>query len=330
MGCSESIQSGAYINVHLRKATVRDWDIEAGRIHRAVKSFRVNGEDIITLLAHYKNRGRQRIRASYKKVYEEDLLSVLEDELSIGYKEAAQALLYRPEVYDSKSLHEAIKDNDNDTLTEIICSRKAYEIEKIKEEYEDEFCHSLEHDLLGIDDKDLCELLIKFCTVNIDGERSKADRVVAQERAIRLQSYGDLVELLCEPLGRNQLKATFEEFETLYFQTMDRYIDNEYKDKSVDFQKALKAYVCCTISPPTFFSMAMTKALDKLSRHKDLLRIVVTRSETDLYYIMKEFLSSNSIQLTKAISKKLMRWYVQPLKIILEIRGQYKESAIRM
>lgn len=55
----------------MRKATVRDWDIEAGRIHRAVKSFRISGDDIITLLAHFKNRGRQRIRAAYKKVYEE-------------------------------------------------------------------------------------------------------------------------------------------------------------------------------------------------------------------------------------------------------------------
>lgn len=105
-----------------------------------------------------------------------------------------------------------------------------------------EFRNSLEQDLSTIEDRDLSEVLIMFCTVNVDGERSKADRLAAQERAIRLQCYGDLVELLCEPLGRNQLRATFEEFETLYFQTMDVYIDSKYKNKSVDYQKALKAY----------------------------------------------------------------------------------------
>lgn len=105
-----------------------------------------------------------------------------------------------------------------------------------------EFTCSLENDLLSIQDKDLRELLIKFCTINIEGVRSKADRIAAQERAIRLHSYGDLVELLCEPLGRNQLKATFEELETLYFKPIDVYIDNQYKGKSVDFRRALKAY----------------------------------------------------------------------------------------
>jgi hypothetical protein len=163
----------------------------------------------------------------------------------------------------------------------------------------------------------LREVLIKFCTIQREGVRSKADRIVAQERAIRLHSYGDLVELLCEPLGRNQLKATFEELETLYFKPMDVYIDNQYKAKSVDFRRALKAYgemeegvrrkyfegdyyispgcrgnlvkilkfsfslylVACTISPPSFFCMELNKALEKNSRSKKVLRIVVTRSE---------------------------------------------------
>ena len=105
-----------------------------------------------------------------------------------------------------------------------------------------EYNCSLEKDLLDIKNKDLQDVLIKFCTINRDGVRSKADKLVAQERAIRLHSYGDLVDLLCEPLGRNQLKATFEELETLYFKPIDVYIDNEYKNKSVDFKKALKAY----------------------------------------------------------------------------------------
>lgn len=66
-----------------------------------------------------------------------DLISVLESELSLGYQEAATALLYRPEVYDAKSLHQAIEDHENDTLIEIICSRKEVAIESIREAYEE-------------------------------------------------------------------------------------------------------------------------------------------------------------------------------------------------
>jgi hypothetical protein len=58
----------------------------------------------------------------------------------LGYQEAASALLYKPEVYDAKSLHQAIEDHENDTLIEIICSRKALAIEKIREVYKEGWC----------------------------------------------------------------------------------------------------------------------------------------------------------------------------------------------
>ncbi|XP_031572191.1 annexin A13-like [Actinia tenebrosa] len=330
MGCSESIQREVFVTRSHRKQTILNWDLESARLHKIVNAIGTDENAVIQILATFKCSERQRIILAYKKTYGKDLISVLESELSLGYQEAATALLYRPEVYDAKSLHQAIEDHENDTLIEIICSRKTLAIEMIREAYQEEFTCSLENDLLSIQDQDLRELLIKFCTINTEGVRSKADRTAAQERAIRLHSYGDLVELLCEPLGRNQLKATFEELETLYMKPIDVYIDNQYKGKSLDFRRALKAYVACTISPPAFFCKELNKALEKNSRSKKVLRIVITRSETDLYYIIREYLSCYSIQLTKAIQKKCLPHYTHPLKIILAIRGQYQESAVRM
>ena len=49
--------------------------------------------------------------------------------------------------------------------------------------------------------------------------------------------------------------------------------------------------------------------------------------QIDLYYIKKEFLSLYSRQLHDEIDKQCSYEYAKLLKVILEMRGQYSESA---
>ncbi|XP_078349458.1 annexin A13-like isoform X3 [Oculina patagonica] len=321
MGCAVSTYANYQQNGGPRMGPP-NWEKEADRLHDAVQGLGTDEACIVRVLARFTNKERQRLLKAYRERYLEDLTTVLESELSGAAKEVVTALLYSPATYDVKSLNKAFEDQDYDTIVSIIISSRCDKLMDIKDEYFTEYEKTLEDDLCKLEDKDLRHILVSLLNVDRSGAKKKADKMAARERATLLFNNGDILSLLCEPVARNQLRETFAAFLELHRVNIAQFIEEKCSTLSQPARDTLKDCVLVIETPPQYFAKEMAKA-DELK----MLRIMVSRSEIDLYYIKKEFLSLYSRQLHDAIDKQCRIDYVKLLIEVLEQRGQYGESA---
>ncbi|KAJ7358824.1 Annexin A11 [Desmophyllum pertusum] len=205
-----------------------------------------------------------------------DLTSVLESELSGTSQEVVAALLYSPVKYDVKSLNKAFEDQDYDTIVSIIIAK---------------YNKTLDDELSTLPDKDLTHVLVSLLNVDRSSAKKKADKMAAKERATLLFNDGDILSLLCEP-------KTLDAFLKLHRVNIGQFVEEKCSTLSKLAQDTLKDCVLLIENPPRYFAKELAKADEQ-----KILRIIVSRSEIDLYYIKKEFLSLYSKQLHDVIDK---------------------------
>lgn len=299
-----------------------NWDKEAGRLRDAIRGLGTDEISIVRVLARLTNRQRRKLLRVYKERFNEDLATVLETELRGAAKTVVDALLYTPEMYNVTSLKEAFESKDYDTVVSIIISSRNDSLMDMKEKYFAEFNKTLEDDLSKIPDKDVRHIGMSLLSVDRSSAKKRADKEAARIRATLLFNDGDILSLLCEKVGRNQLRETLAAFLELHRINIGQFIEEKCSTLSKKAQDTLKDCVLLIENPPQYFAKEMAEA-DELK----ILRMMVSRSEIDLYYIKKEFLSIYSRQLHDTINKQCRFDYARLLIVILELRGQYTESA---
>lgn len=322
MGCTVSTKDLCKAGLGSNRLQPPNWDMEADQLQDAMRGQGTDEVCIVKILARFTNRQRKRLLQAYKEQFHEDLTTVLESEFSGTAKEVVTALLYSPVTYDIKSLHKAFDNQDFNTVVSIIISSRNDSLMDIKEDYFAEYGKTLENELSKLEDEDVRHILVSLLKVDRSSAKKRADKIAAKERATQLFNDGDVLSLLCQPLGRNQLKETFAAFLDLHRVNIAQFIDDRCSTLSQQARDTLKDCVLVLEAPPRYFAKEMAKA-DELK----ILRIMVSRSEIDLYYIKKEFLSLYSRQLQDAIDKQCSYECAKLLKAILEMRGQYSESA---
>lgn len=115
-----------------------------------------------------------------------------------------------------------------------------YDIFFFMEFISSEYGRTLEDDLRKLEDKDLRHILISLLNVDRSSARKKADKMAARERATLLFNSGDILSLLCEPVGRNQLKETFAAFLELYRVNIAQFIEEKCSTLSKPARDTLK------------------------------------------------------------------------------------------
>ncbi|XP_020619090.1 annexin A13-like isoform X1 [Orbicella faveolata] len=324
MGCTVSTKDLCKVQGGLDSNRLHppNWDKEADHLHDAVRGQGSDGVCIVRILAKFTNRQRKRLLQAYTERFHEDLTTVMESEFSGTAKEVVTVLLYSPVTYDVKSLHKAFEDQNFNSIVSIIISSRNDSLMDMKDEYFAEYGKTLENELSKVEDEDVRRILVSLLNVDRSSAKKRADKMAAKERATQLFNDGDILSLLCQPLGRNQLRETFAAFLDLHRVNIAQFIEDRCSSLSQQARDTLKDCVLVIETPPRYFAKEMAKA-DELK----ILRIMVSRSEIDLYYIKKEFLSLFSRQLHDAIDKQCSYDYAKLLKAILEMRGQYSESA---
>lgn len=99
---------------------------------------------------------------------------------------------------------------------------------------------TVEDELLKLPDKDLSDILVSLLNVDRPLTNKRADKIAAKERAIVLYNDGDILSLLCEPVGRNQLKETLAAFLELYRVNINQFIDEKNSTLSTQAKETLK------------------------------------------------------------------------------------------
>ncbi|EFO22551.1 annexin [Loa loa] len=294
-------------------------------LHKAMKGIGCDKEEILHVLTTINNEQRQEVALQYKSMYGKDLMDSLKSELHGDFEDVIVALMMTPSVYDVRQLHQAISGmgTKEKILVEIMCSRTNEEILWIKEKYEEDYGESLEDGVKGDTSGHFERLLVALLQGNRN-ESIAVDYRKANQDAHELEQAGEkqwgtdestfIKILVTESIP--QLRQVLNDYEQIVGHSIEEAIRNEF---SGDINEGLIALVKNIQNQPGYFAFELYQAMKGLgTKDKDLIRIIVSRSEIDLALIKQQYEQSYGRSLIDSIRSECSGAYRDTLIAIIQ------------
>ncbi|XP_028932612.1 annexin A5 isoform X2 [Ornithorhynchus anatinus] len=284
------------------KGTVTDFPdfdarADAETLRKAMKGLGTDEESILTLLTARSNTQRQEIAGAFKTLFGRDLLDDLKSELTGKFEKLIVALMKPSRLYDAYELKHALKGagTDEKVLTEILASRTPEELREIKQAYEEEYGSNLEEDVTGDTSGYYQRMLVVLLQANRDPDPALDDDAQVEQDAQDLFQAGELKwgtdeEKFITILGTRSvahLRKVFDKYMTISGFQIEETIDRE---TSGNLEQLLLAIVKSVRSVPAYLAETLYYAMKGAGTDDHtLMRIMVSRSEIDLFNIRHEF-----------------------------------------
>uniref|UniRef100_A0A8D3EC40 Annexin n=1 Tax=Scophthalmus maximus TaxID=52904 RepID=A0A8D3EC40_SCOMX len=264
---------------------------------------------IIELLGIRTSKQRVPMVAAYKTTYGKDLFHDLKSELTGNFEQLVIAMMMSPSHFDASELREAIKGagTDEACLIEILSSRSNAEIREITRIYKADYGKSLEDAINSDTSGHFRRLLVSLSQGNRD-ERETVDISLAKQDAQKLYAAGEnkvgtdesqFNAILCAR-SKPHLRAVFQEYQHMCGRDLEKSICREMSGHVED---GMVAVVKCIKNTPAYFAERLYKAMQGAgTKDRTLIRIMVTRSETDMLDIRKEYVKTYGKSLYNHIS----------------------------
>ncbi|KAM9642603.1 annexin A1 [Trichechus inunguis] len=281
---------------------------DVAALHKAITVRGVDEATIIDILTKRNNAQRQQIKAAYLQEKGKPLDEALKKALKGHVEEVALALLKTPAQFDADELRGAMKNlgTDEDALIEILASRTNREIKEINRVYQEELKRDLAKDIISDTSGDFQRALVSLAK----GDRSEdlcvnEDLADADARALYQAGEGrkgtdlKVFNTILTTRSYPHLRRVFQKYTKYSQHDMNKVLDLELKG---DIEKCLTAIVKCASSKPAFFAEKLYQAMKGIgTRHKTLIRIMVSRSEIDMNDIKAFYQKKYGISLSQAI-----------------------------
>ncbi|XP_006894438.1 PREDICTED: annexin A1-like [Elephantulus edwardii] len=281
---------------------------DVAALHKAITVKGVDEATIIDILTKRNNQQRQQIKAAYLQETGKPLDEMLKKALTGHLEEVVLALLKTPAQLDADNLRAAMKGlgTDEDTLIEILATRNNREMREINRVYREELKRDLAKDITSDTSGDFQKALLALAK----GDRSEdlgVNEDLADSDARALYEAGEkrkgtdvnVFTTILTTRSYSQLRRMFQRYAKYSQHDMNKVLDLEMKG---DIEKCLTAIVKCATSKPAFFAEKLHKAMQGAgTRHKDLIRIMVSRSEIDMNDIKAYYQKMYGISLCQAI-----------------------------
>ncbi|VDD90579.1 unnamed protein product [Enterobius vermicularis] len=269
---------------------------DAEALRKAMKGIGCDKNKVITVLCARSNSQRQEISTAFKTMYGKDLKGELRSELSGDFEDLILGLMELPANFDAQHLNRAMAGlgTNESVLIEIMCSRTNAEIGVIKSAYRALYKQDLERDIIG-DTSGYFQRLMVCMSAGGRDESQRTDQIKANQDAHALHRAGeqrlgtDESSFIAILASQNyaQLRLVFQEYQKITGHSIEKAIEAEF---SGDIKDGLLAVVSCIQNRPAYFAKLLYNSMAGLgTRDKDLIRLVVTRSEVDLADIKREF-----------------------------------------
>uniref|UniRef100_A0A8C3B6I4 Annexin n=1 Tax=Cairina moschata TaxID=8855 RepID=A0A8C3B6I4_CAIMO len=237
-----------------------------------------------------------------------DMAEVLKGDLSGNFEKAVLALLDLPCEYEARELRKAMKGagTDESLLIEILCTRNNKEIINIKEAYKRLFDRDLESDVKSDTSGSLRKVLVTVLEATRD-ESQQVNTELAEQDATDLYKAGEgrwgteelAFNVVLAKRSYSQLRATFQAYEKVCGKDIEESIKSE---TSGDLEKAYLTLVSCAKDCPGYFATLLHKSMKGAGTDEEtLIRVLVTRAETDLPEIKGKFQQLYKKSLTEAV-----------------------------
>ncbi|NWZ16531.1 ANXA6 protein, partial [Agelaius phoeniceus] len=259
-------------------------DGDAQVLRKAMKGLGTDEGAIIEVLTKRSNAQRQQIIKAYKAHYGRDLMADLKSELSGSLAKLILGLMLTPAQYDAKQLRKAVEGagTDESVLIEIMATRNNQEIRAINEAYQEGRAQEgqgstqvlgTEHPVQGPS-----RAQAKFCLWKL------AD-VSSNDSSDSLETR--FLSILCTR-SYPHLRRVFQEFVKMTNHDVEHAIK---KRMSGDVRDAFVAIVRSVKNKPAFFADKLYKSMKGAGTdERTLTRIMISRSEIDLFNIRGEFI----------------------------------------
>ncbi|XP_049602315.1 annexin A6 isoform X2 [Syngnathus scovelli] len=280
---------------------------DAQVLRKAMKGFGTDEDAIIDIIAHRSNAQRQEIRQTFKSLLGRDLMKDLKSELSKNLERLIIGLMLTPAEFDAKMMMKAIEGagTDEHALIEILVTRNNEEIQAMNAAFQDAYKQSLEAAIQSDTSGHFCRILVSLVQgARDDGpadfERANTD---AQELTDACNADSDdrvmkFMSVLCTR-SFPHLRKVFQEFVRFSNKDIEQIIK---KHMSGDVKNAFYAIVRSVKNQPSYFADRLYKAMKGLGTDdRALIRIMVSRSEIDLFNIRKEFKETQDTSLHEFI-----------------------------
>uniref|UniRef100_A0A8C5U675 Annexin n=1 Tax=Malurus cyaneus samueli TaxID=2593467 RepID=A0A8C5U675_9PASS len=284
----------------------RMWELSAVKVEDitlaglACGSTVIAGTDegaIIEVLTKRSNAQRQQILKAYKAHYGRDLMADLKSELSGSLAKLILGLMLTPAQYDAKQLRKAVEGagTDESVLIEIMATRNNQEIKAINEAYQEAYHKSLEDDLSSDTSGHFKRILVSLALGNRDEGPENATQAHEDAKKLADVSSNDssdsletrFLSILCTR-SYPHLRRVFQEFIKMTNHDVEHAIK---KRMSGDVRDAFVAIVRSVKNKPAFFADKLYKSMKGAGTdERTLTRIMISRSEIDLFNIRGEFI----------------------------------------
>ncbi len=212
-------------------------------------------------------------------------------------EDAFVALFTDPIEFDADSLRDALHGagTDEDTLIEIIATRPGYMIKQMIERYPTivegrNLVEDIKSETSGVFRRLLVSLLQGSRSDNTSPDIEECEKMAKELYEAGEKKWGtddsvfNKIFSLRSPM---EIACISRAYHKLTGHTILQAINNEF---SGDIKKLLTAVVYAVISPSEFFATKVNKAVKGLGTNdKLLIRILVSRAEIDLKYIMQYY-----------------------------------------
>ncbi|EHA99839.1 Annexin A1 [Heterocephalus glaber] len=281
---------------------------DVAALHKAITVKGVDEATIIDILTKRNNAQRQQIKAAYLQEKGKPLDEALKKALTGHVEEVALGLLKTPAQFDADELRAAMKGlgTDEDTLIEILTSRSNREIREINRVYRDELKRDLAKDITSDTSGDFQKALLSLVKgdrcedLSVNDELADTDaRALFEAGERRKGTDVNVFNTILTTRSYSHLRRVFQKYTKYSEHDMNKALDLELKG---DIEKCLTAIVKCATSKPAFFAEKLHQAIKGPgTRHKALIRIMVSRSEIDMNDIKVYYQKMYGISLCQAI-----------------------------
>ncbi|KAK3558645.1 hypothetical protein QTP86_022970 [Hemibagrus guttatus] len=285
---------------------------DAQDLRKAMKGFGTDEDTIINIVTKRSNAQRQEIRHVFKSLLGRDLMADLKSELSKNLCRLIMGLMMTPAEFDAKMMKKAMEGagTDEHALIEILVTRSNEEIQAMCAAYRKAFKKSLEDAIHSDTSGHFCRILVSLAQGARDEGPADMAKVLEDSQALADACNADsderidkFMSILCTR-SFPHLRKVFQEFVKCTNKDIEQIIK---KEMSGDVKNAMFAVVRSVKNQPSYLADRLYKAMKGLGTDdRALIRIMVSRSEIDLFNIRKEFKDTHDASLHEFIQVETM------------------------
>nr|XP_024653737.1 annexin A9 isoform X2 [Macaca nemestrina] len=249
-------------------------DKDAQRLLRAITGQGVDRSAIVDVLTNRSREQRQLISRAFQERTQQDLLKSLRAALSGNLERIVMALLQPAARFDAQELRTALKASDSavDVAIEILATRTPPRLQECLAVYKHDFQVEAVDDITSQTNGMLRDLLLAL--------------VKALQRAEGPSAEETWVPLLTQRNPEHLIRV-FDQYQRSTGQELEEAVQNRFHG---DAQAALLGLASVIKNTPLYFADKLHQALQETEpNYQVLIRILISRCETDLLSIRAEF-----------------------------------------